>query len=174
MANYAKTQGELAEKLRTSRPTIVEAARLSGAPKKTKQGYNVARWDAHLKKHNRGPYRKGSGGKSASVDGVTLTEANIRRTLEQAENERIKKERQLVEQAAELKEIIFASEVAKLEGRRAGAVGAVQDGASDSADRAMPEVMPTDQKTYTEIRQRVMGIFAKLKADTAAAMRELS
>lgn len=172
MATYAKTQSELAEKIGTSRVTISEAARSTDFPKSTKKGYNVDRVQAWFKKHSRGPFRKRGGGKATDVDGVTLTEANIRRTLEQAENERIKKERQLVEQALELGQLVTIDDVKHIYSQTVATVSAVHDSLAEAVDRAMPEKAPS-AKAWEEVRKRVMGLCEKLGTDASAAMMEL-
>lgn len=173
MAEFAKTQAIAAEKLGVSRASLVDWCRRPDFPKATKRGWNVDRIRAFAEKHGLGKSGRGKRGGSATlVDGVTLTEANIRLKVEQAENERIEKERQLVEQARELGEIVFASDVSKLMGQMVATITAVHDAVTDAVDRAAPEAPPSAE-AWPEIRQRLIAICEKVKLDASSAMQEL-
>ncbi|MEN0109310.1 MAG: hypothetical protein AAF805_01180 [Planctomycetota bacterium] len=172
MPEYAETQAKLAVALGVSRPTIAEWRSQPSFPPKTKRGWNLDRVRRWAAKNGRGEHRRGSGGKSTSVQGVSLTQANIGLKLEQKENERIKKERQLVEQAAELGEIVYMSDVLRFHARMVATVTAVHDAATDAIDRALPEQIPTDESVYREARARALAICAKIKSDVASAMEE--
>ena len=172
MAEYASTQADLAKKLGVTRATIIEWARDDKFPKKTRNGYNVDRARAYAEKNQLGTFRVGRGGKSATVGGVTLVEAKIKDTLEHAENERIKKERQLVEQAKELDEVLDRDEVRRLYMQTIATSSAVQDALTDAVDRAMPDQAPS-AAAWPEIRERIMELHRKSTRDMAAAMQEL-
>lgn len=174
MARHARTDTEIAEAFGVSRQTVCQWRLSSDFPEKTKSGWNIDRVDAWAKANGKGPYRRGSGGEPATIDGLTLAEAKLRHTFEQSENERIRKERQLVEQAAELGEIVYASDVLGFHARMVATITAVHDALIDAVDRALPEKDPNDQQAYTEARERALGICRKLKADAFAAMEETS
>lgn len=173
MPAYAKTQVELAAELGITRQTIREWLLHPKFPRKTSRGFNVEKAKAWAKEYRKGENRRGSG-VSTSVAGVTLTEANIRKTLEQAENERIRKERQLVEQAAELQQIVYLDDVRRMLDRMVATVTAVHDALGDAVDRAMPEAIPEDAATYEAMREKVLAYCLKLKEDAATAMRDLA
>ena len=102
-----------------------------------------------------------------------MAEANIRKTIEEAENQRIKKERQLVDQAKELGQILEAEEVTRFYLQTVATVTAVHDSMADAVDRALPEQAPSEE-AWPEIRARVLGLCEKLKADASAAMQEFA
>lgn len=155
-----------------SRQTVSEWRRSSDFPSPTKRGWNLSKLDAWAKANGKGPYRRGAGGEPTQTNGVTFAEAKLRLTLEQSENERIRKERQLVEQAAELRQIVYADDVQRFHSRMVATVTQVHDALNDAVDRALPETDPNNQDAYTEARDRVLAICRKLKQDTYAAMQE--
>lgn len=165
MAKFAKTQTEAAQLLKFSRATFIACSKEPSFPKKTKRGWPIEAIDKWLQANGRGPYRRGSGGETTSDDdGVTLTEAKIKLTIEQAENERIKKERQLVEQAAELEQILDRSDADRIISQMVATVREVVDASQTSYDRAVPDGDPN--------KHIGMEHFAKLLADIHAAMSE--
>lgn len=173
MADYAKTQAVIASEFGVSRQTVSEWARSPDFPPKTKKGWNLDRLKKWTEKNGKGEFRKGSGGTTTNIDGLTLTEVKIRLTVEQAENERIKKERQLVEQAIELGDIVRASDVISIQSKMVATVVAVLDAMGDVTDRTIPEPLPDNQTAYDEMRERVMALCSKLKSDVYAAMQEI-
>ncbi len=178
MAEFAKTQAIAAEKLGVTRAALVDWSTHGDFPKATKSGWNVDKIRAWAKKHSRGPFRRGAAGaansgKATTVNGVTLAEANIRKTIEEAENARIKKELQLAEQARGLGELVAVSDVRKLYKQTVATVSAVHDSLADAVDRAMPDAAPSES-AWPAIRERVLGYCQKLGADAAAAMKELA
>lgn len=165
MAKFAKTHAEIAADCGVSRQTVAEWSRDPEFPSRTKRGWNLDRINQWCKRGGKGKYRRGSGGQSTDVDGLTLAEAKIKLTAEQAENERIKKERQLVEQAKELGDILDYGEVLRLNAQMIATVKACVDSASTAGDRAIPDSW--------EHKEKVMAIFEKLETDIAVAMSEL-
>jgi hypothetical protein len=125
-----------------------------------------------MEKHGRGKHASRNGAKT-NVKGISLTEANIRRTIEQAENERIKKERQLVDQARELGGILDAEEVHRINLQIVATLRALHDSFPDSLDRALPEAPPAAD-AWPEIRERALALAHKLGPDAYAAMKELA
>lgn len=177
MAEYARTDQLAAENFGVSRQTFSEWSRNSDFPRKSKRGWNLGTLDKWCKTNSKGPYRKrAAGSDSPFIDGngttITFTEANTRKTIEQAENERIKKERQLVEQAQELGQVVLIDDVRDIYLQTVATISAVHDSLSDAVDRAMPE-QPPSVEAWPEIRARVMALCVKLGTDAAAAMQEL-
>jgi hypothetical protein len=168
---YAKTSPELASAVGVARQTVTEWKRDPSFPAPTEGGWDCEEVREWAKRNGKGPYRRiaaasvgDDGGEGDEGGAVTLADAKLRLTIEQSENERIKKERQLVEQAAELGEIVFASDVLSFHARMIATVTAVHDALIDAVDRAIPD--GTDHKS------RVLEICGKLKADCFAAMEE--
>lgn len=125
-----------------------------------------------MEKHGRGKHAARNGN-ATKVDGLTYTQANIRRTFEQGENERIKKERQLVEQAQELGGILDAEEVLRINLQIFSTICALLDAYPDSLDRLLPEAPPAAD-AWTEIRERAIASANKLRPDAYAVMKELA
>jgi phage terminase Nu1 subunit (DNA packaging protein) len=169
---YAQTKAHLAIALAVSRQSLTEISRHPEFPKQTRNGWNIEHARKFMEKHGRGKHASRNG-QSTKVSGETLTSANIRRTLEQAENERIKKERQLVEQAKEFGSILDAEEVRRLNLQIVSTIRALHDSFPDSIDRLLPEAPPAAD-AWPEIRERVIALANKLGPDAYAAMKELA
>lgn len=169
---FASTQAAAAKAIGISRYTFVELARDPDFPKKSAKGYDIEACRSFCEKHGRGQYRKGSGGESTSVGGVTLTEAKIKDTIEHAENERIKKERQIVEQARELGQILLLEDVQADVAKIIATVTECASALSTAIDRALPE-RPPSAKVWGEIRTKAIALADKLPRDIGAAVSEL-
>lgn len=166
MAKFAKTQTEAAPALGISRATFIACSKEPGFPKETKQGWPLEAIDQWLQANGRGPYRRGSGGETTSdEDGVTLTEAKIKLTIEQSENERIKKERQLVEQAKEIEQILDRDDVERAFSQQIATTCEQVDALHTAADRTIPDEV--------ECKEAVLAMIAKLRSDIHSAISEL-
>jgi hypothetical protein len=169
-AKYAQTKAHLAAALKISRQALTEISRLPDFPKRTRQGWNVERAKKFCEKHGRGKFASRSG-RQTQIKGVSLTEANIRRTLEQAENERIKKERQLVDQATELGDILDADETRRVVLQMVATVRSLLNALPDAGDRIMPEKPPAAD-AWPGIRERMMALLRRVEPDAYSAMKE--
>ena len=165
MGEFAKTQTEAAKKLGVSRATFITMSRCE-------KGYDLDACREFAKRNARGPYRRGSGGEATAVGGVTLTEAKIRDTLEHAENERIKKERQLVEQAKELGQIVLLDDVQRDFAKIIATVSECSAAVSTAIDRALPDSVPAAD-AWPALRGRLIEIAEKLPRDIGAAVNDL-
>jgi hypothetical protein len=170
-AKYAQTKAHLAAALKISRQALSEISRLPDFPKRTRQGWNIEHARKFMEKHGRGKYASRNG-KTKTINGIGLTEANIRRTLEQSENERIKKERQLVDQAKELGQILDAEETQRVVLQMVATVRSLLNALPDAGDRIMPETPPAAD-AWPGIRERMMALLRRVEPDAYAAMKEL-
>lgn len=174
MATYCTTKAAIAREFEVSPRTVTEWTRSRDFPRQTKRGWNRAKIDAWCKERGAGPYHARRIAPDAQDQGEpgNLTEANIRLKREQAENWRIKKERQLVEQALELQQILLRHDVAKINSQMIASVHAVVDAVADARDRELPEKCPS-AKQWKKLRRRMLEMDAKLLTDIHSAMEEL-
>lgn len=140
-------------------------------PAKATRGWNRTKVDGWCRKHFCGPYRKKQREANAEAK-ADLHEATLQLTLQRAENERIKKERQLVEQATELEELLLREDVLRTNRQMIATVKSVLDAVADARDRELP-ARPPKKDTWPKLRARMLEIDRKLIADVAAAMGEL-
>lgn len=162
-----QTQVEIAQAHDVNERTVARWTTLPGFPRKAKSGWLIRNVDAFIEKNG-----LGNGPQEQAVGGVTLTQANIQHKIEQAENARIKKERQLTEQALELGQIVLADDVRDFYRQTVATVSAVHDSLGEAVERALPEKAPS-KKAWPDIRKRVLGLCAKLSRDAASAMMEM-
>jgi hypothetical protein len=162
------TQTEIANAHGVNLRTVARWVTVPGFPKKEKGGWSKTAVDNFVAENTLG--KKPTKHEAA---GMSLTESQILKNIEDAANSRIKKERQLVEQAQEFGEIVFMSDVRRQYEPIVATVMANQDALRDAQDRAMPESVPS-AKAWPKIRESVLQFADKLKRDTAIAMKELA
>ena len=162
-----KTIKELASEIGVTRRTISNWRKLEGCPERHKDGWDVAEWQEWLRGKGLGPY--GTQPDPEDSGKASLYEQNVRLRREQADNERIKKERQLVDQQRELGEIMLVADFRDYCGKSRGVVMTVMDSHSDAVDRELPEKCPTED-AWPEIRRRVMELSRQLSSQVANAM----
>jgi len=142
-------------------------------PNRNKNGsFDLKKIDIFCKRHSIGPHNpsRGEGLNSRSGEYVR---AKTQKTIEQAENERIKKERQLVEQAHELQDIVLVSDVKRLNVQTAAIVSGVIVDLIAAVDKAMPEAKPTD-KEWAAIREKVIKLAGGIGKKVANAMQKVA
>lgn len=156
---YAK-QTDIANAHGVNVRTVARWVTLPEFPAKEKNGYPKAEVDEFVRANSLGK------GPAAHKSGeVTLTEARIKHTLESAENERIKKERQLVEQAKDLGQLLDANDVRSDVGQLVATFIACADALHTAIDRELPESF--------DGKERVLALAAKFPKDIAAAVADL-
>ena len=164
---FYRTQADIANAHGVHVRTAAGWTKKKGFPARCRQGYPKKETDQFVTDGALGITPQ-----AQSVGGVTLAEANIRKTIEDAELSRIRKERAEVEQARELGEIVLNEDVQRFYLQTVATVSANMKALHDVVDRAMPEGAPTDD-TWPAVRKRVLDICRKLETDVAAAMKEL-
>lgn len=171
MADHLTTRAAIAREFGVSPRTVTEWTRTADFPAQTKRGWNRKKIDAWCQQRGAGPYHSR---KTTRVDegSCTLAQVNIELRREQAENERIKKERQLVEQATELRELLRYEDVRATDRQVSATVKAVLDAVADARDRELPERCPK-KETWKKLRARMLELDRKVAADVAAAMGDL-
>lgn len=171
MAKYAKTIDAVAEHFGVSRQTVTEWKRRPGFPEQTKRGlYSLVRIEKWTRENGVGRHKGAAAG--TGPDGQTLADYNKQLRKEQAENERIKKERQLVEQAKELAQIVDVEDVRSDVSQMIATVVECASGLHTAIDRALPESTPAED-AWEEIRSKVLSLVEKLPADMSSAVNEL-
>jgi hypothetical protein len=160
-----RTYAELAARIGVTPRTIANWVTHPQWPGRRDSGdFDVKAVRAFCDRHNLGPAIQ-QRNRSAGADRDSLREALTVKTLEQSENERIWKERQLVAQAVEQGVVMLASDVVRKQSQSVATVMALQDAFSEAMDRALPE--------SAVHKANVMAIVGRLPQDTYAAMRSI-
>lgn len=162
-----RTQTEIANSYGVNQRTVARWVTVPGFPKKGKGGWTKRDVDQFVADST-----LGKGPTEHKVNGVTLTEANIRKTIEDAENARIKKEMLLVEQAKQLGEIAFVTDVRADFSKIIATITECADAMSTAIDRALPDAHPSSD-VWPELRAKVMAIADKLPRDIGSAVSDL-
>lgn len=127
--------------------------------------FSIAKVLAFCKRHRLGPFNETRGSGNLREE---LAEAKVALTREQAENERIKKERQMVEQAVELGEVLDREFVLRWHGQLAGVVTTSLDAIEEPIDRALPRDMPdADREKVLDVLRRAVGAVRTAALDFA-------
>lgn len=166
-AEYAKTIDELAAKIGVSRRTVIDWTKIPGFPQPGKRGRNVSKVQEWCAANNRGPNRVPSARVADGGDSeeISLHEATRRKTIAQAESERIKADTAAIEQAKLLKEILLADDVRSMCAQMVATAIACVSGFETAIDREIP-----DDAAH---KQRAMALARKLHSDMSSAMQSL-
>lgn len=158
-----KSLTEIANKYGVSRRAVEAWRQRNDWPARQEDGsINARAVEKFLRRNSLGPHnqRRRSGDISDA-----LREATTRKLFEQSENERIRKERQLVEQAVERGVVLRASDVLREYSRKVATVMVLHDAFAEAMDRALPEDFPN--------RAEAMEIARRLPQQTYEAMRAI-
>lgn len=166
-ADRLSTVADVALRFNVNERTVARWLTLPGFPPKTRKGWNAAAVERFLRDASLGPFRRSSGGSSPLKEAIRI------KTIQQAELARVRKERALVEQAVAAGKLIpIESAIAHYRQTVATIIAAIE-GFSSARDRELPESLPTAE-AWASLRERLRELDAKLAADIAAALDDLS
>lgn len=172
MPEYAKTKKDAATKLGITYRAFNKLEKVEGFPAATKQGYNVGKLRQWAEKNGRAQFRKNNLGKESTNGNGRhsgLSEANFRKVDAQARNETLKGDREAIEFAKLLGEILSIEDVRSMMKQMIATAKSVMDSHFTAIDRTLPEKYPTEA-AWPGLRAKVMALAGKLEADVAAAM----
>ncbi len=148
--------------------TVFRWLKLDGFPVKQDGGWDMQSVDQFV-----ADSKLGQGPTEHKVDGMSLTEANIIKTREQAEIARLDKERAIIDLKKEAGELVYRDVVAGIFDQVVAQVFAVVEALPDALDAAIPEKRPTSKAGYDAARKRTMAAAAKVRDDVAMALQDL-
>ena len=165
--NQLKTHADVSREFGVTTRTVSAWVEYDGWPGRGVDGtFDRPQIDAFCRLRGVGPYSKSKLRDDGGDDeAATLTAARIKLTIEQAENERIKKERQLVEQATELELVLDRDDASHAVSQMVATARQCIDALHTAVDRAIPD--------EAEFKEGVLGLISKLDADVFTAMTEL-
>lgn len=172
MAKQPKTYAQLSDRLGVSTRTIENWRERSDWPARKPDGrFDLRAIEAFCKRHLLGksnPVRN----RDAAGKGQDLKAATIAWTLERAENERIKKERQLVAQERELSQVLLAADVEAEAERVRRIISEAHTRLASQAEELLPEDRTASPLEWQERREATLAIFCGLNRGIADAVRE--
>jgi len=169
--NPLTTYAELARRLRVSTRTVENWRQYVDWPARGRSGaFNLRKIDEFCERHGLGAHNP-SRAPAAKSRQREYIRAKICKVVEQAENERIKKERQLAEQAKELTEIVDASDVRTFCLRTKNVVTEAVGETTDKISKLLAD-RPADQDAWSATRSQILELAAGINVEIAAMMRQ--
>jgi hypothetical protein len=133
-------------------------------PKRHGDGYCVDEFETFAKRNEIWSHRQNASDHNGKG---TLTAAKIKRLEVQTARDEIAKERELIEQAKELGELLFYDDVAKELTQTMGIVTHELDAAVDIVDRTLPSTISDDD------RARVLAVVKRVRLNISTAVQQL-
>jgi len=168
-----RTHRELAQRLSVSVKTIANwRDSYVDWPGRNESGsFDMRRINAFCKRRSVGPCNPVRG-PAGQQHRTAIAEASRLLRIEQAENERIKKERQLVEQTRELGGILGANDVQEFYRQTVAVVAAVQDDFEADVMALLGKELNAEE--WPARRAAILELAGRLPNRTYEAMRELA
>lgn len=162
-----RTAADIANAFKVHERTVARWQTLDGWPQKTAKGWSASTIEEFLRCQNLGPFRES--GSAANP----LKEAIRRKTIQQAELARVRKERAMIEQAVAAGKLVPIESAISHYRQTAATIISTIEGFSSARDRELPETPPT-REAWQSLRDRLRELDAKLVSDIAAALDDLS
>ena len=161
-----KTLTEIASHYSVSRRAVEAWRERSDWPERQADGtIDGAAVEEFLRRNSLGPHnRRRRSGDTSDTLRDALHEATTRKLFEQSENERIRKERQLVDQAIEQGVLMRTSDVLRMQSRAIATVMALQSAFEQDMDRAIPDDVPGKAEVMRLVRRLPQTTFEAIEA----------